>query len=177
MGRPKSGLPVAGELLLARQLRILREAGVDECWVSWGTEGNPEIPTGAEVRIIRDARAGEGPLAGIERVLACARHPWVLILAVDLPAMSPAFLRGLIAGCELGKGIVPRLEGRFEPLAAVYPASAWSEASVRLSRGDRALQGFVSAVVAGGSLRVHEVTPEEVPLFTNWNHPEDFRAG
>lgn len=177
MGRSKSGLPVAGEPLLTRQLRILREAEVDERWVSWGTEGNPEILIDAEVRIIRDARPGEGPLAGIERVLACARHPWVVILAVDLPAMSSAFLRRLVAGCEPGKGVVPRLKGRFEPLAAVYPGSAWSEASARLFRGDRALQGFVSAVVAGGGLRVHEVTPEEIALFTNWNHPEDFRAG
>lgn len=174
MGRPKSGLRVEGEPLLLRQLRLLRDAGVEERWVSLGTAGEAGVTLDPEVRVVRDEQSGQGPLAGIERVLAHAGTRWVLILAVDLPEMTADFLRRLVAGRLPGQGVVPRLAGRFEPLAAVYPQSALGEAVVRLGRGERSLQEFVGALVDSDRMAILEVEREQAGFFTNWNRPEDY---
>lgn len=174
MGRPKSGLLVGGEPLLRRQLRLLLDAGVEDRWVSIGAAGNIGMTLESEVRVVRDQRSSQGPLAGIEQGLAQTRAQWVLILAVDLPEMTAGFLRGLVAQRLPGQGVVPRLAGRFEPLVAVYPQAALREAILRLDRGERSLQGFVGALVDSGQIRVREVEPEQARLFTNWNRPEDY---
>jgi len=174
MGRPKSGLRFRGEPLLRRQLRLLLDAGVEERWVSLGTAGEAGVTLDPQVRVVRDEQSGQGPLAGIERVLAHAGTQWVLILAVDLPEMTADFLRRIVAGRLPGQGVVPRLAGRFEPLAAVYPQSALGEAVVRLGRGERSLQKFVGALVASNRMTILEVEREQAALFTNWNRPEDY---
>ena len=174
MGRPKSGLRVGDEPLLLRQLRLLLDAGAEERWVSLGTAGEAGVRMDPEVRVVRDEQSGQGPLAGIERVLAHTETRWVLILAVDLPEMTADFLRRLVAGRLPGQGVVPRLGSRFEPLAAVYPQSALGEAVIRLDRGERSLQEFVGALVDSGQMRVLEVEREQAALFTNWNRPEDY---
>lgn len=174
MGRPKSGLLVGGEPLLRRQLRLLLDAGVVDRWVSIGSAGDVGMTLEPGVRVVCDQRSGQGPLAGIEQGLAQARAQWVLIVAVDLPEMTAGFLRGLVARRLPGQGVVPRLAGRFEPLAAIYPQSALGEAVLRLDRGERSLQGFVGALVDLGQMRVLEVEPEQAGLFTNWNRPQDY---
>lgn len=174
MGGPKSGLRVGDEPLVQRQLRILREAGVAECWLSLGAAPVPGDPGGPNVRVVHDERPGLGPLAGIVRLLASAGCPLVLVLAVDLPAMTPNYLQGLIAQCRPGRGVVPVRGGRFEPLAAIYPTLALSEAADRLVSDRLALQPFAAALVSRGFLRVVEVHDPEEPLFLNWNHPGDY---
>ena len=174
MGRPKAELRVGGEPLLQRQLRLLLEAGVGERWVSIASTGNVGVTHDPDVRVVCDLRSGEGPLAGIERGLAQTRGQWVVFLAVDLPEMTADFLRRLVAGRLPGQGVVPRLGGRFEPLAAMYPQRAHREAVLRLDQGERSLQKFVGALVNSGQMRVLEVEREQVTLFTNWNRPEDY---
>lgn len=174
MGRPKSGLLVGNEPLLLRQLRILGEAGVGERIVSLEHGGEPDPAVGPDIRIVRDPSAGLGPLAGIAEVLRRAENPRVLVLAVDLPEMTAEYLRELLAACRSGKGIVPCMGGRFEPLVAVYPRSLRPEAADRVTRGDRSVQDFVAAAVNAGWLAIREVPRDQSILFTNWNRPGDF---
>ena len=179
MGRDKAALPVAGETLLARQLRLLAEAGCGECLVS---VARPEtvlphpLPTPTP-RMIGDRFPEAGPLAGLERSLALARHDRLLVLAVDLPAMTADFLRTLLAGANSQCGVVPVIGDRFEPLAAVYPRQAHAEAELRLLRGELALQPFVRAGIAAGWLRPYVVSEAEGRLFTKWTRPEDLVSG
>jgi molybdenum cofactor guanylyltransferase len=43
--------------------------------------------------VVREARLGEGPVAGIEAGLASCSSPWALFMPVDLPLLSPSFIR------------------------------------------------------------------------------------
>ncbi|HTH49835.1 MAG TPA: molybdenum cofactor guanylyltransferase [Candidatus Limnocylindria bacterium] len=196
MGRDKAALTVAGEALLDRQLRLLAEAGCAERLVSVAAPPGPPPPAGPTQatgemaggealrssatgphRWIEDRFREAGPLAGLERALARAHYDPVLVLAVDLPAMTAEFLRSLLAEAGPDCGVVPVIDGRFEPLVAVYPRLAHAEAEHRLQRHERALQDFVRAGVAAGWLRSRTVSAADQRLFTNWNRPEDLAAG
>lgn len=68
-----------------------------------------------------DLEQGFGPLGGIERALHECQSPLLLVLAVDLPGMTLAFLHKLTARCDRLTGVIPKLNGELEPLAAIYP--------------------------------------------------------
>lgn len=171
MGRDKALLPLpGGGLLWERQLGTLRALGPAELFISGPRrDGFP-----ADVPCLDDPRPDCGPLGGIVGALAATRLTKLAILAIDLPEMTPDFLRALLARAEPGRGVVPRRgqDGFYEPLAAVYPASCRALAEQRLAGGDWSLQSFVRAL--GGAVSAHDIAPEEERLFLNWNEPAAF---
>lgn len=165
MGRDKALLEIDGEPLWRRQLATLRALAPEQLLVAGPPRGEGES--------IADAIAGAGPLGGIAAALGHCRAPLLVVLAVDLPQMTTAFLRGLLALAETGKGVVPRGDRFFEPLAAVYPASATPLAHAHLRRGDYSLQNFVAAAIAQDLVVARGLAAEEAALFTNLNSPAD----
>lgn len=169
MGRDKALLPLPdGRALWERQCDVLRALEPAEWFVSgsW-REGFP-----ADLPWLADAVPGCGPLGGIAAALETMCSPRLVVLAVDLPAMTTAFLHTLLQ--ERSEGVVPRrADGFFEPLAAVYPKSAAPAAAECLHRGALALQPFVRALITDGSATARLVTEAETTLFANWNHPDD----
>ena len=171
MGRDKALLALPdGRPLWRRQLDVLRELAPAELFISGFTR--PGFP--ADVPLLADELPGCGPLGGLAAALGATASPRLVVLAVDLPRMTAAFLRGLLAGCGTGQGVVPQAaDGFFEPLAAVYPREALTEARERLGRGEYALQPFVRALTAEGKVSARRIRQEETALFTNWNALED----
>lgn len=168
MGRDKALLPCAGEPMWRRQWRLLEQAGAGEIFLS----ARPDqiwVPPG--VTTLADAVPDAGPLAGIAAALARCTTSHLLVLAVDLPQMSPTWFAQLAAECALGRGAVGRLGKFFEPLAAIYPMELREPAAAALGRGDYALQAFI--VAAGGRFRVRDITAAEAPWFENWNEPAE----
>lgn len=178
MGRDKAEiiLPDDGRPLWRRQLEdVFRPLGPAEIFLS----GPPRANLPADVRALPDAAPGLGPLSGIAAALGAANVPLIVVLAVDLPAMTADFLRErMLARCTPQRGAVGRWEnagGFFEPLAAVYPRTAGRLAAERLTAGgDRSLQGFVRASQAGGLIEAVPLTePADRRWFVNWNAPGD----
>ncbi len=131
----------------------------------------------ADVEIVPDTAADRGPLAGLSACLEKSPAPWLLLLAVDLPRITAPFLNGMVSQAEKKAcGIVPRIDGRWEPLAAVYPRSLLKKARQHLAEGKLSLQGFIDEALADGLVVAREVTPSERPLFLNLNTPEDLEA-
>lgn len=169
MGRDKAWLEVAGRPLLGRQIELVRELAPDKVFIS-GRAGADYSAFGCEVLL--DLYPEAGPLAGVERGLATAAAPLLLVLAVDLPRMTVEFLQRLLQECRAETGVVPEMRGRLEPAAAVYPRRAQAFAEERLRAGRNGLQDFAAAVEHAGGLRRHPVTSAEEGLFFNWNSPE-----
>src|SRR6266481_4244898 len=63
MGRPKAWLPFAGELMLARVVRLLSEAVQPLVVVAAPEQEVPPLPPG--VAVVRDEERGRGPLQGL----------------------------------------------------------------------------------------------------------------
>jgi len=174
MGRDKAWLEVDGEPLLARQIKLARKTGAVEIFIS----GRAEINYSAfGCRVLSDKFSGAGPLAGIERAREAATQPWLLVLAVDLPAMNPVFLQRLAADGTENCGVIPRLAGRPEPLAAVYPKTAQLLAETLLRGQHNAVGTFASHCVQSGLARFVEWSAGEANDFTNWNSPAELASG
>jgi molybdopterin-guanine dinucleotide biosynthesis protein A len=176
MGRDKAGLQVKGETLLARQVRLLGEAGVDECWVSVAAgkrEGYPEIGDG--VRWVEDAVAEAGPMEGIRQVLERTSAGWLLVLAVDLPALEVGFLRTLRGRCDDGRGVVPVTRRGREPLCAVLPvSSARVEVSGWRATEEWSPRRLMDSGVRGGWMREWALEISLEPQLANWNAPGEW---
>jgi molybdopterin-guanine dinucleotide biosynthesis protein A len=93
----------------------------------------------------------------------------VLVLAVDLPEMTSAWLRELVSAGPA----IPINGGKLEPLAAVYPKAAADIAERLVRQRHLAMRLFADELFAAGLARPHILSPEELPLFRNLNTPED----
>ena len=192
MGRDKSALPVNGEPLWQHQLAILHATDPAQLFISGKSDG-PYADCGVE--ILADEFPGCGPLGGIATALRRCTSDLLLVLAVDMPAMTAGFLRTLLEQSHrTALGIVPsvaddvRRQARTsaamnarelhpEPLAAVYLRAALAVADECLRTGERKLETFIRELEAQGLATIRPVEAGETALFTNWNTPDDVPRG
>ena len=191
MGCDKSALLVNGEPLWQRQLAVLRATNPAELFISGKSDG-PYADCGVE--ILADEIPDCGPLGGIGTALRRCTGDMLLVLAVDMPAMTSEFLRKLLEESQrTAKGIIPSVaaDGRrranrdrsarllpsaatgIEPLAAVYPHAALAIADECLRTGERKLETFIRKLTASQLVSVLAVAENDAALFVNWNAPED----
>jgi molybdopterin-guanine dinucleotide biosynthesis protein A len=170
MGRDKALLPAPGfAFLWQRQLAVLQELAPRHVfWSGFTREGMAQ-----GVTVVADLVAGAGPLAGIAACLDALESELLVVLAVDLPRMNAPFLHRLLLACTVSRGVVPKLDDRFEPLASVYPKEMLGIARRHLAEGRLALQDLARAGLEAGLLAVFDVAKEDHPLFHNLNRPED----
>jgi len=170
MGRDKAWLEMDGQPLLALAAQKMRQLGLREIFIS-GRAGKDYSAFGLPVLL--DREPGGGPLGGIERALQECTSPLLLVLAVDLPRLDAAWLQRLVDCCDGRTGALPQLNGRFEPLAAVYPKRSHALAAEALRQSRRAVRAFAEDCLRAQAVRVFEVTPRDASCFANWNSPED----
>ena len=145
MGRDKAWIECGRRPLIELALDKVRELGVAEVFIS----GRPGVDYSAlGCPVLLDLEPGLGPLGGIERGLHGCAAPLLLVLAVDLPRMTPGFLRALLARADAVTGVVPQRGDQLEPLAAIYPNRCHALALERFLRGSRAVREF-AAQLAG----------------------------
>ena len=170
MGKEKATLFFRGKPLWQVQLELLRTLHPAEIFVSAKTDPPWRPP---DVQFTSDDPPSRGPLSGLAASLAKTRTAHLLALAIDMPFMTEEFLQRLSEHIEPSVGIVPKIENRFEPLAAIYPREAEIELRAALTGEDFSLQTLVRRLVAAGKLREISVTEEDRKLFRNMNEPGD----
>jgi len=170
MGRDKAWLEVDGQPLIRRQIKLVRELDAKEIFISGRADGDY---TALQCPVLTDKFPNAGPLAGIERALAETISPLLLVLAVDLPRLTPSVLCELLAHCTAQTGAIPRVNKQIEPLAAFYPRAAQPLAVSLLASGNNAARNFAQNCVAQ-KLAGFVDLPDEVSIaFTNLNTPND----
>jgi molybdopterin-guanine dinucleotide biosynthesis protein A len=170
MGRDKAWLEFEGQPLITRALATVHQLKPEQVFIS-GRAGADY--SALKCPVLLDAEPGFGPVAGIERALQAAAFPLVLILAVDLPKMTSAFLSRLFQQCEFCTGVVPRLNGRLEPLAAIYPQRCHAIARECLAQSRHAVRSFAEACLREKAVREVALSSSDAPGFENWNYPGD----
>ena len=169
MGFPKALARVGGVPLWQRQLDLLVKLGPAELMVSAGADW---VPGPGPWKVVRDRVSGLGPLGGIGAALGAMSTQLLLVLAVDMPFMSAAFLGGLVKAAG-PKGVVPVENGLFQGLAAIYPRLAATLLDEVLGGEDRSLQHFVKRALRRRLVTARPISKRERPLFRNVNEPAD----
>jgi molybdopterin-guanine dinucleotide biosynthesis protein A len=177
MGRPKAWLPFAGEIMLPRVVRFLREAVEPVVVVAAPGQDLPVLP--AEVAVVRDEEKGRGPLEGLAAGLAAlaGRADAAYLSSCDVPFLQPSFVRRLVQLLGEHAICVPRVGDYHHPLAAVYRLAV--EPVVRRLLAENRLRPFFlfeavpTRVVKAGELA--DVDPTFQTL-RNLNTPDEYEA-
>ena len=172
MGADKATLSLNGEPLWSRQVRILRELLPAKLMIS--ARSKPDWCP-ADVEVVRDEPPSRGPLTGLAAALGKIQTTHLLAFAIDLPQMTSAQLKKLWALARPGVGIIPQNEEFIEPLCALYPIEAVSEAREALSGEDVSLRAFISTLAAQKRIRFYTITKSERSIYQNANTPEEWK--
>jgi molybdopterin-guanine dinucleotide biosynthesis protein A len=171
MGADKAHMEIDGEaaaVVLARRLGGLFE---DVLLVG----GDP--PAAAPGRRVADPEGPRSALRGVVGALAAARSERVVVLATDLPGVTPDLLLALVAAPE-ADAVLPRTDAGPEPLCALYRREpVLAEARRRLAGDALALHALL------GALEVHWLEGEDLAVLdpegaalANLNTPEALAA-
>jgi molybdenum cofactor guanylyltransferase len=174
MGQDKAAILFRSVPLWQIQVDLLRKLQLQELFISAPADP-PWRP--ADIEFVPDDQPSRGPLSGIAAALSRINGGHLLALAIDMPFMTKSYLRGLCEKVERGRGIVPIIENRAEPLAAIYPRIVHGELVDALSGSDFSLQSLVRKLVAAGKLQLIQVSDEEKACFRNLNEPGDLDRG
>jgi molybdopterin-guanine dinucleotide biosynthesis protein A len=173
MGRDKALIAVdwEGETvpLRIRQLRVLESLEPKELIYS----GPARADDLRGAKIIVDQWSAAGPLNGIASCLQQTASDLLLCLAVDVACIEAPLLLKLLGKCRAGQGVVPRIGEQYEPLVAVYPRRSLPLAINQIEERHLRLQDFVRRLLSEHVIVEYSVSDEEIPLFANWNTPED----
>jgi molybdenum cofactor guanylyltransferase len=172
MGQDKATLLFHGKPLWQIQLELLRELEPTEIFVSARTDPawRPR-----DVLFVADVPPSRGPLSGLTAALDQIHTSHLLALSIDMPWMTEKYLKLLCAQIEPGRGVLPKIGNRAEPLAAIYPRETAPDFRAALAGADFSLQTLASGLVKTGKLREIPVTKQETRFFLNVNEPSDLQ--
>lgn len=170
MGRDKAWVQSNGKPLILLAVEKVRASGIKDILISGRAGGDYSA---LKCPVLFDLEPGFGPLGGIERGLHECTSSLLLVLAVDLPRMSLAFLEKLRMSCDRLTGAVPRQNERLEPLAAIYPKRCHAFAFQAIARSQHSVCDFASACLRERAVRVLPVSKTDAGCFANWNSPGD----
>ncbi|MGH9414621.1 MAG: GTP 3',8-cyclase MoaA [Terriglobales bacterium] len=170
MGRSKPWLDWQGQSLLAHMAALARTAGTGPLAVV-APPGMPLPDLPGAVRL-DDAVTSRGPLGGI--LAALAWQPRVLVLACDLPHLTPEFLRYLMARGDSFDGWT--WPGH-QPLCAVYTRSLQPhlQAAAAAAGGSVPPLSQILAAAPQQCLTPAELARFGTRLFDNLNTPAEYQ--
>jgi molybdopterin-guanine dinucleotide biosynthesis protein A len=164
MGRDKALLELGGTPLVEHALNKLRALGFSPRIAG----SRPDLARFAPV--VADNHPQQGPLGGIEAALAASDAKQNLFLPVDLPWLPIEFLRWMTdrAGLTNALATVPRLQGRPQPLCAVYSRTMLPHVRDALASGDAKVMRAVERAARDSGLRLDSFDVESVAVAQGW---------
>ncbi len=172
-GVNKALVEVGGRRVIDRLLDALRPLGAEIVIVN--NDGSLAGLPGT--RVVTDVEPGAGALMGLYSGLRVVRTPLATVTACDMPFVSTAVLRALIALAPAYDAVVPLVDDRPEPLHAVYRTTCLPAIEAALAAGRKQLIAFFDDVrvryVPQAALRAWDPDGRS---FLNINRPEDLAA-
>jgi FdhD protein len=124
MGVDKTLLDVDGRALVSRVVDAVGEVCTHTLVVTNRPDALAEADLPADVRILQDEVAYQGPLGGLVTALAESTDEWMLAVAADMPHLTPGVIRALWDLRDDADAVVPVTEKGLEPLLALYRVEA-----------------------------------------------------
>jgi molybdopterin-guanine dinucleotide biosynthesis protein A len=170
MGRDKATLEWRGRPLWEWQLEKLRVLCPEKILLSARSDVSWR-PT--DVELVLDAPPSRGPLSGLAAALASIETDYLLALAIDLPFMTAEHLRFLCGLATDKSGVIPTIDGRGEPLAAIYPRDARAVFLEALQGDNFSLQPIVKQLSDLEMMRALPISGRTRELYRNVNEAWD----
>lgn len=163
MGRDKALLEWQGRSLLEHAIARFETAGIPQIRVSGARPEHAGIP---------DAQINAGPLAGLLAVAREYPDAWLVVVAVDMPRLPPAWLARL-AG-QRGHACAAYFQGAPLPLAFAANADTVARLQARLDdpHAPHSIQGWLAEIGA------HMLPPptSQADALANINTPAEWEA-
>jgi molybdopterin-guanine dinucleotide biosynthesis protein A len=170
-GAVKALLPIGDRRIIDRQLAALLTVTRTIFIVA----PDPAPFDGLGLRVVPDAVAGAGALGGIYTAIVESPEPRTLVLACDMPFVTPALFRALAAPERADADVViPRSTRGLEPLCAVYARACAAPILERIRRGALQASGLPGVTVSEIGPEVIAAIDEDGLLFANVNTPHDY---
>jgi len=170
MGVDKATLLFRRRPLWRHQLETLGNLKPDRIFVS--AQVDPAWRP-ADVEFVADVQPSRGPLSGIAAALSRTRNAHLIVLAIDMPFMTHDYLGALRQRVSPGCGVVPIIEDRAEPLAAIYPQELAAHFVDAMCGNDFSLQSLLRKLMNARKVRRVTVSENEKHFFRNLNQPGD----
>ena len=173
MTRPELGAVVAG---LARQARLLRDAGVKRWLLSCRHEQQIDAPAaewsarnGMDLEVIHDpAGSTGGMLEALRRGLRAAGGQ-TLVVSVDMPRVTAGLVSLLWEKAGEGGCFFSTAEGGVEPFPGLYAPAMLEWLAVE----GKSLKAILATCLAAGAATAVPVPVEVEDFLANWNRPGD----
>jgi molybdopterin-guanine dinucleotide biosynthesis protein A len=169
MGQDKATVVWNGKPLWRNQLEILRGLAPVELLIS-GRIDFAWRP--GKTIFVADVSPSRGPISGITAALRRTTATHLVVLAIDMPAMTSEYLRRLCSKLQTGAGIIPMSGGdKPEPLAAIYPIGATPYFNAGLVGKDFSLRSVIRRLMGDGLINGLPIDENDKALFQNLNEP------
>jgi molybdenum cofactor guanylyltransferase len=171
MGTPKALLAFDGQPLIIHVVSTLQRLFGEVVVVAAPGQDLPPMP----VTLVRDEVAHQGPVGGLCYGLRAATGDVCFVTSCDSAFLNPSLVSHLVSRIAEHDVVVPRWEGRFQPLHAVYRRSVLPLLEGQLARGELRPVFLFDKVQ---TLQIDEdeirrCDPEGLSFF-NMNTPEDY---
>ena len=170
MGCDKATLVWRGRPLWEWQFEKLRALRLERILLSARSDAGWRP---GDVELIVDLPPSCGPLSGLVATLAAIATDHLLVLAVDMPFMTTEHLRSLCSSVTNGVGVMPMINGKAEPLCAIYPKEARKTVEQALDGNDFSLQAAAKKLVALDILELKPISGPEQEFYKSVNEPRD----
>jgi len=172
MGTDKAVMTFRDRPLWQRQIGLLHDLNPKKIFVSGRTEPS-WLPR--ETELLLDQSPSRGPLSGLTRALERMQTSHLAVLAVDMPFMTSEQMQLLWGVAAKGCGVLPMIDDRAEPLAAIYPCEAHDDLFAALAGDDFSMQRLSQSLVRTGKLRIFQVPHHDEALYRSVNEPGDLQ--
>ena len=146
LGRNKAVEKIGGESLIERVVGRLSQVSSETIVVVAEESRAEALGLPPWVRTAADIYPDNGSLGGIFTGLSAARGDYGIVVACDMPFLNTELLRFMLDIASDYDVVVPRLNGRPEPLHAIYSKSCLEPIEQRLKRKDLKIALFFEEV-------------------------------
>lgn len=177
MGRPKALLPWFGRSLIEHVVALLAPCVDELIVVTSEALSLSHLPL--EARIVVDREPARGPLAALRDGLAATRAELAFVTASDAPFLTADHVAGLFERALAASGAAAPIADDFvQVLSAVYPARAWRDAEILLTKGISSPTALLERIgfVRAPADAAMAITSSVVAPWTGFNTPDAYLA-
>lgn len=155
MGFNKAFIEMEGRPLIERTVLLFKEIFSEVIIVSNNLKEYEHL----NLTVVSDILKGKGSLGGIYTALIYSTHPYCFVVACDMPFLYKGLITHMIEGAKGYDVVVPFIDGRYEPLHAVYSKNCIKHIEKSIKEENLRIADFYPHV------RVKTIEREEIRIY------------